>query len=144
MFYTKELGSSPPWTLSMPTQTNPSPLNCILRPVLVWVYPHIKGKTRFWVLLWLLSFSILFQESGRKKQKILNCCCSFSYKLMLKGADQDPSSKKGPALVGRGGFNAVRQEEEVNGWLVLEHKYWLYSVRQTQKLKTTPWKTPQC
>lgn len=34
---------------------------------------------------------------------------------MLKGADQDPSSKKGPALVGRGGFNAVRQEEEVNG-----------------------------
>lgn len=62
---------------------------------------------------------------------------------MLKEVDRDLSSKRDPALVGRGGFNAVRQEGEVNGWSVLEHTYRLCSVRQTQKLKI-PRKTPQC
>lgn len=142
-FYTKELHSSLPWTLSVPTQTNPFPLNCLLTPVLFWVYSHIKGKTWFWVFLWLLSFTVVFQESGRKKQKILNYCCSFAYQLMLKRVDHHLSSKKDPALVGRRGFNAVGQEGEANACLVLEHKYCLCSVRQTQKLKTIPWKPPQ-
>jgi len=55
---------------------------------------------------------IVFQETGRKKQKIFNYCCSSSYKLMLKGVDHDLSSKRDPVLVRRGGFDAARQEEE--------------------------------
>lgn len=57
---------------------------------------------------------------------------------MLKGVDHNLSSKRDPVLVVRGRFSEVGQEGVANGWLMLEHKYCLHSVRQTEKLKTIP------